>query len=297
MRIRWNKTTDSYEFDTGQILGTIGPFGWYHGVTGMMHRSGPINLVRPENSFLNVEYYIRPGAGRKMLPRKISGDRRTTHKLLYDSAALHFPPEEEYALSLDLRYSIQDDAVDMVLTVTPGIDVPVFETFFASYVCEALRETWVPLGSNDGLREWVKLCNRGRLNAVFSIMRDASLFGLLPAEYPDLPVDVQDRPFSEPILIARDSTSGLALIFLCDPHLTKYLSGQYHGWDTAHDWSFGVALEAGQEIKAHSRLICRPFSSAEQMCESVIELWHEFRAEIHGQPSARGDAEGRARQP
>ena len=175
--------------------------------------------------------------------------------------------------------------------------MPGFEIFFASYVCEALKETWVPLCSKDGAREWVKLCNRDRLNTVFGIMRDASLLGLLPAEYPNLPLDVQDRPFSEAILVARDSTSELALIFLCDPHATKYLAGQYHGWDTAHDWSFGADLTAGEEVSARVRLICRPFRRAKLMSESVIQLWDEFKTETNCQQSARRDAENRARQP
>jgi hypothetical protein len=278
--IRWNRDIDSYEFDTGHIFGTISPFGWYHGVTGLMHSGYPLNLVRPANSFLNSEYYIRPGVGRKMIPREISCGRRITHEFRDDSIIIHFPPEPECNLGMDLCYSVQDDQIDMTVHITPGVDQPGFEMFFASYVCEALKETWTPLLGEDGLVEWVKLSNRGNLNSIFGIMRDLSLLGHLPAEYPNLPVDEQYRPFSKPILIAREPTSGLALIFLCDPHATKYLAGQYHGWDTAHDWSLGADLIAGQTTRAHYRLICRICHSSEQMCESVTQLWNEFERDI-----------------
>lgn len=273
MQVCLSQTTECYEFDTEKILGTINPFGHYYGVSGLMHCSYPVSLVRVEKSFLNAEYYIHQGS-RKMLPRAISAERRTTHELLDESVIVRFPPESEYALALSLTYSIYGNAIDMAMTINPTIDVPGFELFFASYVCEALEETWVPLRGKDGTRAWTKICNRGRLNSIFGFMRDASLLELLENEYPDLAVDVQDAPFSESILIARDSKSGLALIFLCDPHTARYLAGQYHGWDTAHDWAFGADLKAGQEISAHSRLICRLFPSAEQMCESVIELWN-----------------------
>ena len=276
MQILWNQATESYEFDTKKIFGTISPFGHYHGLSGLVHSRHPTNLVRPEKSFLNAEYYIRPGSDRTMLPREISGERRTTHELRDDSVIVHFPPDEGYKLSIDLCYSIHDDAVDMDMTVNPGMDVPGFEIFFASYVCEALQETWVPLSSQDGSREWTKLCNRGKLNSIFGVMRNASLLGHLSSEYPDSDVDVQERPFSEPILVARDPTHGLALVFLCDPHVTKYLAGQHHGWDTAHDWSFGTDLTAGQEVSARTRLICRQFQDVRHMHKEIAQLWREF---------------------
>jgi hypothetical protein len=280
MTIIWSDVTESYHIDTGEMFGTISPFGWYHGLSGLVHQSDRMNLVKPSASFLNAEYYIRPGAGRKMLPRAISGERKTTHELCGDTVVLRFPPEPEYALGLSLAYSVRGDTVDMSMTINPTMDVADFEIFFASYVCEALGETWVPLRGEDGSREWAKLQNRSEMNAIFGIMRDTSLLGLLPAEYPDMPVNEQDRPFSEPILAARNPISGLALVFLCDPHVTKCLAGQYHGWDTAHDWSYGADLKAGTEVEAQTRLICRTFGSAEEMWESVIRLWGEFVSHV-----------------
>ena len=280
MTIIWSEVTESYHFDTGEMFGTISPFGWYRGLSGLVHRSDRKNLVKPSTSFLNAEYYIRPGSGRKMLPRAISGEGKTTHELRDNTVVVRFPPEPEYALALSLAYSIHGDVIDMSMGINPTTDVPGFEIFFASYVCEALGETWVPLCRGDGSREWTKLCNRGEMNSIFGIVRNTSLLGLLPAEYPDLLVNVEDRPFSEPILAARDPVSGLALVFLCDPHVTKYLAGQYHGWDTAHDWSYGADLEAGKEIRAQTRLICRTFGSAEKMWESVPRLWYQFASNM-----------------
>ena len=276
MQIQWSESLECYSFDTGELFVTMSPFGWYHGLTGMMYKSYPVNLVKPEKSFLNAEYYSRPGSELSMLPREISGGRRINHELLDDSVVVHFPPEREFSLGLDLCYSLHDDAIDMDVTINPGMDVPGFEIFFASYVCEALEETWVPLSTQDGSREWTKLNNRGKMNSIFGVMRSASLFGHLPSVYPDSQVEVHEKPFSEPILVARDPMSGLALVFLCDPHLTKYLAGQYHGWDTAHDWAFGTDLVAGEEVSARVRLICRRFQEIGHMQEEIAQLWRAF---------------------
>jgi len=276
MTIRWRDVTECYEFDTGTLFGAIQPFGHYHGVAGLMHRSRPLDLVRPMNAFLNAEYYIRPGVDRKMLPRDISRGRRTTRELREDSVILHFPPEPEYAFDMDLIYTPGDDAIDMEMRITPTRDVPGFEIFFASYVCEALDETWVPLRGPDGTREWVKLNNRRSLNEIFGIMREQTTLELLPEQYPGHAVKVEQSVFAEPILVARDSTDGLALVFLCDPHLTKYLAGQYHGWDTAHDWSFGADLQKGRAIVARTRMVCRPIRNVDHMSDEVAELWSAF---------------------
>ena len=277
--MRWRPVVDAYEFDTGKIFGNVRPFSHYHGVSGLAHRSFPVDLVRPENALLNAEYYIRPGSGRTMVPRALSAERRTTHELMDGSVHVHFPPEPEFQLKLDLTYSVRDDAVDMEMAIDPGMDVPGFEIFFASYVCEALEETWVPLSSPDGSQDWKRLSNRGQVGGIFGIVRDVSMREQLPDAYPDLPVDVEDRPFSEPILVARDSTLGLALVFLCDPGATRYLAGQYHGWDTAHDWSFGADLAAGEPVGARVRLICRPFKDVDAMFDDVVRLWEAFAGE------------------
>ncbi len=279
--MQWRQVIDAYEFDTGKIFGNVRPTSHYHGVSGLAHRSFPDNLVRPENALLNAEYYIRPGRDRTMIPRRLSSERKTTHELANGSVRVHFPPEPEFQLGLDLTYSVRDDVVDMDMTIDPTMDVPGFEIFFASYVCEALEETWVPLSGADGLPEWKRLCNRGQVGSIFGIMRDVSMRGKLPDGYPDLPVDVAERPFSEPILVARDSTLGLALVFLCDPLMTQYLAGQYHGWDTAHDWSFGADLVAGEQVGARVRLICRPFADVGAMFDDVRQLWREFQSEGH----------------
>ena len=69
----------------------------------------------------------------------------------------------------------------------------------------------------------------------------------------------------------RNGCQGLA----CgDPNLTKYLAGQYHGWDTAHGWSFGADLAAGRPLTARARLICRRFDTAERMCDQIDQLCH-----------------------
>ncbi len=276
MNTRWHQGTDAYEFGTDRIFGTLSPFGYYHGLTGLQHHTSQVNLVRPGKSFLNAEYYIRPGSGRKQLPRAISGERRTSHELVDDGIALHFPPEDEYRLSLDLRYAIHDDIITMEMTITQEIDVPGFEIFFASYVCEAFKETWVPLTGHDGSRDWTKLDNRNTINDIFGVMRDTDDLDHIPSGYPDSHVNVEAQPFHEPMLVARDPGSGLALIFLCDPHMTKYLAGQYHGWDTAHDWAFGADLTAGTPISARAQLVCRHFPDTEQMLQEVVRLWDAF---------------------
>ena len=78
------------------------------------------------------------------------------------------------------------------------------------------------------------------------------------------------------MMIARNSVDGFALLFLCDPRLTRYLTGQYHIWNTAHDWTYGGDLRKGVKTTAHTRLICRQFKSASAMCDAADELWRDF---------------------
>jgi hypothetical protein len=158
--------------------------------------------VRPENAFLNAEYYIRPGSKRTMIPRALSAGRKTEHELAGGSVRVRFPREPEFSLELMLTYSVCEDAVDLGVEIVPGMDVPGFELFFASYVCEALEETWVPLANEDGSRDWKRLANRGHVGRIFGVMRDASMRNMIPEAYPELPVDVEERPYSEPILVA-----------------------------------------------------------------------------------------------
>ena len=266
-----------YEFDTGKIFGGIEPYSNYHGICGLMHQNQQFNLVRPKKAFLNAEYYIRPGSKRKMLPRDISRERKTTHELQEDTVLIHFPSEPEYGFYMDLRYRPHDDMVDMQMTITPMKDIPKFEIFFASYVCEAFDETWALLRNSDGTQEWVKLHNRETLNSIFRVMRSESMFALLVNEYgPDFPVHVENRVFDKPILIARNSKNGLALIYLCDPQQTHYLAGQYHGWDTAHDWAYGTDLSKGDKFHTETRMVCRSFKNIDLMFADVEAMWNDF---------------------
>lgn len=247
MRIRWSQTAELYEFDTGDLFGTINPFGHYHGVNGLMHRANPINLVKAGKSFLNAEYYTRSGEKQSMMPRQLSRERRTTHEMIDNAVAIHFPPEDEFGLDLTLRYTFSEQAVDMQATLTPREDMPGFDLFFASYICEALRQTWVPL-RDDG---WTLLDNRNTHNGIFAVMRATSLLGCVEATYPDADVTEQQQPFAKPILVARDPASGLTLAFICDANV-PYIAGQCHGWDTAHDWAFAFDLKAGQSASARA---------------------------------------------
>ena len=288
MRMRWQEGTQCYEFDSGLLFGGIEPYSYYHGICGLMHRSDKRNIVRPKKAFLNAEYYLRPGFGVEVtsLPRELSNSKQTSHQRRGDGVVIHFPSEPEFEFSMDLEYRPHADVVDMHMTITPAQDVPQFEIFFASYVCEAFDETWTPLKNPGGGEEWVKLDNRNVVNEMFLVFRDESRVTLLE----DGPsgegvVDQrmfkrEDRTFSKPILLARNSLNGLALIFLCDPRVTKYLAGQYHGWDTAHDFGFGADLAKGQKMEALARMVLRPFKDIEDTFEGVSELWSSFEQEV-----------------
>lgn len=241
-----------------------------------MHQSQKANFVRTKKSFLNAEYYISPGSEKKMIPRDISQNRETTHELKDGKVWIHFPPEEEYNLQLDLAYHPHGDMVDMEMIISPMKDIQGFQIFFASYISESFDQTWVVLKNSNGSHDWTKLQNRENVNDVFGVMRDQEMFGLLENEYSKLTVKEEKQVFDKPILVARDSKSGLALIFLCDPNLTQYLAGQYHGWDTAHDWAFGSDLNKGIKMQTKTRMICRPFKDIDEMQHDTMELWSEF---------------------
>ena len=282
MGTRWIELIDTYTFDTGQLCGGIKPWGHHHGICGLVHRHRPFNLVKPAGAFLNAEWYIRPGTAAKMVPRALSRQKLTTHEQIGDDVVMRFPPEPEYGLSLALRYSIGDDAIDMRMTIDPTMDIPGFQLFFASYVCEALDETWVPLRSSDGTREWSRLRRINSRGSTFGALRDVSARKHLLNKYPDLDssIEVQSRPFDRPILVARDSVDGLALIIMCQPDITPYVMGQYHGYDTAHDWAFVFDLHAGARVEACARMVCCPLPDVDVMCDMIDNLWESFVEEI-----------------
>ena len=80
MQIAWSGLSQCYEFDTGEIMGGIQPFTNYHGICGLMHRDYRVGVVRYNKAFLNAEYYLRPGSGMVMYPRRLSLAREVAHE-------------------------------------------------------------------------------------------------------------------------------------------------------------------------------------------------------------------------
>jgi len=279
--MNWSGLPQCYEFDTGEIIGGIQPYMNYHGVCGLMHRDYKVEPVRHYKAFLNAEYYLRPGSGMKMYPRIMSQAKEITHELVDDSVILRFPAEPDFGLEMDLAYRASGDAVDCDMVIRPSIEIPRFEIFFASYVVEAFDETWVPLVGADGSESWVKLNNRVELNRTFGVARDSDAIEMKgDGRYGDLSKnlhrDIEDRFYSKPILVARNSTNGFSIIFLLDPKVTTYLTGQYHGWDTAHDWCFGDDLVPEKQLIARTRMVYRCLPDSTTLCEEVDRLWEGF---------------------
>ena len=286
----WSDATECYEFDTGKIFGVIQPYGWYHGVAGLVHRENRVDVVRPRNALLNAEYYLRPDSGPLMKPRELSSAKKITHRLVDGKVVLQFPPESDYAFSMQLAYRPHGDIIDMQMTILPSKDVADFEIFFASYVTDALSQTWVPLTGSDGSVQWKKLDNRGVRGRMFGIVRDREELRRLddgrwgktlsdPAH-----CELEDRFFHRPIFVARDPDNGVALVFLCDPRQTTFLAGQYHGWGTAHDWCYSADLVASQPLVASTRLIYRRFANLSAMFRKIDREWPLFVTDAIGDP-------------
>jgi hypothetical protein len=282
VRINWSGATQSYECDTGLLFGCIDPYSHYHGVVGLMHREYQVDVIRPRKAFLNAEYYRKPGVERRMLPRQLSLEEKTTHGLREGEVIVRFPEEPVYGFAMELSYRPHDDAVDMRVEILPSRDVPQFEIFFASYVCEAFSETWTPLEDKDGQQQWKKLDNREVINEAFRVFGHVADHAQPSGNRSNngqqrgLRWKTEDLPFKKPILIARNPGNGLAVVFLCDPNATTSLAGQYHGWDTAHDWWFGADLVAGQPTTASARMIYRRFRDLSSMFTDVEKEWSDF---------------------
>ena len=91
-------------------------------------------------------------------------------------------------------------------------------------------------------------------------------------------VDTGNAFFHHPVMVARNSRTGFALVFLLSPESTSALAGQYHGWDTAHDWSFGFDLVKGRPERVRARLTYpRIADSAEigPVCEHLMKRFIE----------------------
>ena len=281
MQIAWSGLSQCYEFDTGEIMGGIQPFSNYHGICGLMHRGYRAGVVRHSKALLNAEYYLKPGSGMVMYPRRLTLGRKVAHELNQDGVAVHFPAEPDFRLEMDLVYRPHGDAVDLKMTIRPSADIQRFEIFFASYIAEVFDETWVPIVNAEGGRTWTRLNNRAVINRTFGVARnDLSREMIQDGRYgePDraLHRDLEESDLSLPILAARNSSNGFTLVFLCDPAHTTYLTGQYHGWDTAHDWCYGADLTAGAEMETHTRMVYRCFPDARVLGRGIVELWTAF---------------------
>jgi hypothetical protein len=68
---------------------------------------------------------------------------------------------------------------------------------------------------------------------------------------------------------------------------TTFLAGQYHGWDTAHDWSFGGDLQQGKPMNARARMIYKQFTGTEEMFQEIHSRWEGFLT--HESPSIVGN--------
>ncbi len=285
MQIAWSGLSQCYEFDTGEIMGGIQPFTNYHGICGLMHRGYMAGVVRHNKAFLNAEYYLRPGSGMVMYPRRLTMAREVAHELKHDGVTIRFPPEPDFGMELDLHYRPFGDAVDLNTTIRPSVDIRRFEIFFASYIAEIFDETWVPIANAGGTRSWTRLDNRAVINRTFGVARnDLSREMIQDGRYGErdraLHRDLEERDFSLPILAARNSSNGFTLVFLCDPVHTTYLTGQYHGWDTAHDWCYGGDLAAGAEMVTRTRMVYRCFPEIRAMGMDIESLWTAFAGPI-----------------
>jgi len=283
--IHWSWLPQFYEFDTGLLLGGIEPYTNYHGVCGLMHSESRMNAVRPGKAFLNAEYYLRPGSGTQMLPRDLSREALVTHELGDERVTIRFPSEPEFGLDMSLTYRPHDDMVDMDVRIVPERDISRFDAFFASYVCEAFGETWVNLRTPGGGDEWTRLRNRGSVQRCGGVCGDDEMREKLDdGRFGDLYTNpqksiVEDALFARPLLVARNARDGFALAFLCDPQFTTFVTADYHGWDTAHDWCFGSDLVAGREMHARARLIYRRFRAPQDMFEQVSQEFDRWSGE------------------
>ncbi len=172
MQIAWSGLSQCYEFDTGEIMGGIQPFSNYHGICGLMHRGYRAGVVRHSKALLNAEYYLRPGSGMVMYPRRLTLGRKVAHELNQNGVAVHFPAEPDFGLEMDLFYRPHGDAVDLKMTIRPSADIQRFEIFFASYIAEVFDETWVPIVNAEGRRTWTRLNNRAVINRTFGVARN-----------------------------------------------------------------------------------------------------------------------------
>jgi hypothetical protein len=286
---------DCYVFDTGILTGGIEPFSYYHGLCGLMHTDIKLNTVQTGKALLNAEYFVSPATGSSeqrrplMVPRTVSHARETAHSRDNTSVVISFPPEPEYEIPMKLTYTPLGDSVDLLVELLPQRNLSGFEIFFASYICEDFDETWVCLKDRDtvnrgGSPAWKRLDNREVMNSVFRIPRDPASVLLMEdgrwgKSLPLLPkVDTGNTFFYHPIMVARNSRTGFALVFLLSPESTSALAGQFHGWDTAHDWSFGFDLVKGRPERARARLTYIRIADSEEIgpvCEHLLQRFVE----------------------
>ena len=291
MTITWSNLQRCYVFDTGILTGGIEPFSHYHGLCGLMHTDLKLNIVQTKKSLLNAEYFVSPATGSKdqkrprAIPREASHARETVHSCDSMSVVISFSPEPEYETSMKLTYTPFGNSVDLAVELLPQRDVPGFEVFFASYICEDFDETWVCFKdcrnvNPGGAPAWKRLDNREVLNSVFRIPRDRTSALLIEdgrwgKNLPLLPkVNTGETFFYRPAIVARSSQTGFALLFMMSPKSTSTLAGQYHGWDTAHDWSFGFDLVKGRPEHAQARLTYTKIEDSAEIglvCEDLLQ--------------------------
>ena len=183
----------------------------------------------------------------------------------------------DWNFSVEFRYTPGPDWIDFEMRLLPNAAHKDFDFFFASYVIEEMASTWVP-ASIDGKEEWRKLDNRRTepWGKMYGVTRDAAYRQLThDGRYEDMS-GVEDYHYSRPILVCQREETGLAVVTLIEPEKSRFLCGQKHQYETAHDFTFSGQLVPGELFAGRARLLVRKIGSFPDAVQEIDKMWDEF---------------------
>lgn len=265
------------------------------GVVICRHKESGLDVLPdiPFQSLLMPEWLLRPGQSRQGIfwgPTEANPAKwgplpeKPEVRAEGQSVVFRFTRAQTRDWNMDIvfRYTPGPDWIDLVCEILPGTDINGFEFLFASYITNAMDATWLPQATGSG-EEWKLLDNRrfpgfgyqiAGNDAGWAYLHDGRWKGTPEVDRGD--VLLPEWRFARPILVALQSSTGLAVVTLVDPSVCSVLPTQHHRTETAHDFTLYGDLKAGTPFVGKARVVIRKIGTFPEAAKAVDAMWAEF---------------------
>ncbi len=248
-----------FQFDTGVLRGKLRAGGRSLGLSSVVHIPSGLPLDRSNGLFSHYRVFsggTRYGVG--------AWDWPSVARLLEDGAVeVRWPVATNRTFEMTATYRWTAPAIlDLETMVKPGVDLPGFEAFLASYFTDPFTNSLVYVRSSPGEGGRAGFLAATKALGDWQMFpRDASVVPLIQdgrwTREPN-PVNWVVMPeMREPLAMRRDPRSGLTAVLMAPPTDCFAISTPYEaeGHRSLYLSLFGRGLKGGEESRARARLV------------------------------------------